>query len=181
LSDSGNLAFLTRSGSGSLTERYRIAADGVATWSEVGGVAGTAMTLDGNGLGLGGVANTYVNYKTLAVVGGSAGGVIDLNPSGGVTAGGCQIGGTATTTTVSAVGPNAGAAASLVFQTGTFGALVTRVTIDGLGNTISNVNSAIPSLGTNSQMVFNLTSNTNLRISVRGTDGTTRVTNLTLA
>jgi hypothetical protein len=53
LSDSGNLAFLTRSGSGSLTERYRIAADGVATWSEVGGVAGTAMTLNSTGLGVG--------------------------------------------------------------------------------------------------------------------------------
>jgi hypothetical protein len=53
LSDSGNLAFLTRAGSGSLTERYRIAADGVATWSEVGGVAGTAMTLNSTGLGVG--------------------------------------------------------------------------------------------------------------------------------
>jgi hypothetical protein len=30
-------------------------------------------------------------------------------------------------------------------------------------------------------MVFNLTSNTNLRISVRGTDGTTRTANITLA
>jgi hypothetical protein len=29
-------------------------------------------------------------------------------------------------------------------------------------------------------MVFNLTSNTNLRISVRGSDGVTRTTNLTL-
>jgi hypothetical protein len=53
LNDSGNIAFLTRSGSGSLTERYRIAADGVATWSEVGGVAGTAMTLNSTGLGIG--------------------------------------------------------------------------------------------------------------------------------
>ena len=34
-------------------ERYRIAADGVATWSNVGGVAGTAMTLNANGLGIG--------------------------------------------------------------------------------------------------------------------------------
>jgi hypothetical protein len=177
------LAFFTRAAVGdtTLAERYRIAQDGVATWSNISGVAGTAMTLNNIGLGLGGLPNTYVNYKTLAVVGGSAGGVIDLNPSGGVTAGGCQIGGTATTTTVSAVGPNAGAAASLVLQTGTFGSLLPRVTIDGLGNTISNVNSAIPSLGTNSQMVFNLTTNTNLRISVRGTDGTTRVANITLA
>jgi hypothetical protein len=51
--DNGNLAFLTRSGAGSLTERYRIAHDGVATWSEVGGIAGTAMTLNSTGLGVG--------------------------------------------------------------------------------------------------------------------------------
>jgi hypothetical protein len=35
-------------------ERYRIASDGVATWSNVGGVAGTAMTLNSTGLGVGG-------------------------------------------------------------------------------------------------------------------------------
>jgi hypothetical protein len=35
------------------SERYRIAADGVATWSNVGGVAGTAMTLNASGLGVG--------------------------------------------------------------------------------------------------------------------------------
>jgi hypothetical protein len=35
------------------TERYRIASDGVATWSGVGGVAGTAMTLNSTGLGVG--------------------------------------------------------------------------------------------------------------------------------
>jgi hypothetical protein len=54
------------------------------------------------------------------------------------------------------------------------------VIIDSLGNTVSNVNSAVPALGTNNRMVFNLTSNTNLRISVRGSDGVTRTTNLTL-
>ena len=35
------------------SERYRLASDGVATWSNVGGVAGTAMTLNSNGLGVG--------------------------------------------------------------------------------------------------------------------------------
>ena len=35
------------------SERYRIAADGVATWQNVGGVAGTAMTLNSTGLGIG--------------------------------------------------------------------------------------------------------------------------------
>ncbi len=53
--------------------------------------------------------------------------------------------------------------------------------IDSSGNVISNVTGTAPTLGVNSQMVFNLTSNTNLRISVRGTDGVTRVANITLA
>ena len=35
------------------TERYRISSTGVATWSNVGGVAGTAMTLNSTGLGVG--------------------------------------------------------------------------------------------------------------------------------
>lgn len=56
-----------------------------------------------------------------------------------------------------------------------------RMRIDSNGNVITNVNTSAPTLTTNQQMVFALTSNTNLRISVRGTDGTTRVANLTLA
>lgn len=56
-----------------------------------------------------------------------------------------------------------------------------RMRIDASGNVITNVNTAAPTLTTNQQMVFALTSNTNLRISVRGTDGVTRVANLTLA
>ena len=48
------LAFYTTpSSSVTLSERYRIASDGVATWSNVGGVAGTAMTLNSTGLGVG--------------------------------------------------------------------------------------------------------------------------------
>jgi len=39
------------------TERYSIASDGVATWSNVGGVAGTAMTLNSTGLGVGASPN----------------------------------------------------------------------------------------------------------------------------
>jgi len=53
--------------------------------------------------------------------------------------------------------------------------------VDDSMNVISNVTGTAPTLATNSQMVFNLTSNTNLRISVRGTDGTTRTANITLA
>ena len=56
-----------------------------------------------------------------------------------------------------------------------------RVRINSAGDTISNVTATPPTLSTNRQMVFNLTSDTNLRISVRGSDGVTRTTNLTLA
>ncbi len=49
------------------------------------------------------------------------------------------------------------------------------------GNLLVGVPTTPPALAVNSQMVFNLTSNTNLRISVRGTDGTTRTANITLA
>lgn len=49
------------------------------------------------------------------------------------------------------------------------------------GNVLVGVPATPPTLAVNSQMVFNLTSNTNLRISVRGTDGTTRTANITLA
>lgn len=53
--------------------------------------------------------------------------------------------------------------------------------LDSSGNAISKVPATPPTLAANSQMVFNLTSNTNLRVSVRGTDGVTRVANITLA
>ena len=57
----------------------------------------------------------------------------------------------------------------------------TRMLIDTSGNLLVGVPTTPPALAVNSQMVFNLTSNTNLRISVRGTDGTTRTANITLA
>jgi hypothetical protein len=53
--------------------------------------------------------------------------------------------------------------------------------IDQFGNWIPTVPTTPPTLTTNGQLVMNLTSNTNLRISVRGTDGTTRVANITVA
>jgi hypothetical protein len=56
-----------------------------------------------------------------------------------------------------------------------------RMRIDASGNLIATVNSAAPSLGTNSTMSFELTSNTSLKIVVRGSDGVTRSVSLTLA
>lgn len=57
-----------------------------------------------------------------------------------------------------------------------------RQIIDGVnGHVLTLLPSGAPTLAVNSQMTMHLTSNTNLRISVRGSDGTTRVANLTLA
>lgn len=60
---------------------------------------------------------------------------------------------------------------------------VTKFTIDGPnGHAIFRaVPSAAPTLAQNSSLTFALTSNTNLRIYARGTDGVTRTVNLTLA
>ena len=55
------------------------------------------------------------------------------------------------------------------------------LTIDNAGHAILTLQNAAPALAVNSTMVFARTSDTNLRISVRGSDGTTRVANLTLA
>jgi hypothetical protein len=62
--DATNIFFANRIAAGSLifqtnsSTRYQIASDGVATWSNVGGVAGTAMTLNSTGLGVGGSPQT---------------------------------------------------------------------------------------------------------------------------
>ena len=56
-----------------------------------------------------------------------------------------------------------------------------RMRLDASGNLITTVNSAAPTLSANSTMSFELTSNTSLKIVVRGTDGVTRSVSLTLA
>ena len=79
---------------------------------------------------------------------------------------------------------SAASGSSLVFGTSSdyaTGITNTALTIDFLGNLISKVNNAAPTLSTNSTMSFELTSNTSLKIVVRGTDGTTRSVSLTLA
>jgi len=53
--------------------------------------------------------------------------------------------------------------------------------VNSSGNIISTAPTTPPSLSTNGTMVFNLTSNTNLRVSVRGSDGVTRIANIALA
>ena len=66
--NAGYLVFGTCDSGGTTEERYRIGSTGIATWSNVGGVAGTAMTLNSTGLGIGGspVASSRVSSKSSA-------------------------------------------------------------------------------------------------------------------
>ena len=81
------LAFYTTpSASVTLSERYRIASDGVATWSNVGGVAGTAMTLNSTGLGVGMSPSAILSVLKSSAT--QATGLILRNASG---ADGCSI------------------------------------------------------------------------------------------
>jgi hypothetical protein len=59
------------------TEVHRIAANGVATWSNVGGVASTAMTLNSTGLGVGQVPST--SKLEVGITNTSTAGLIEAN------------------------------------------------------------------------------------------------------
>ena len=67
-------------------------------------------------------------------------------------------------------------------KTNQVGALVdTSVQYDASTNAIVKTQTAVPTLATNRDMSFQLVSNTQLKILVRGSDGVTRSTTLTLA
>ena len=97
-----------------------------------------AMTLDANGnLGIGTSSpSAYSGYKTLAIVGGGNGGVIDINPSGGVTSGGLQIVSTASATNLDFYGASGGSASYLAFRSGTYASVTERMRIDSNGKLI---------------------------------------------
>jgi hypothetical protein len=78
----------------------------------------------------------------------------------------------------------AGTTASLVFKTnsGTIAtpALTERARIDSSGNLIQTVNTTAATLATNGTLTFSIVDNSTLRISVRGSDGTTRTATVAL-
>jgi hypothetical protein len=92
------------------------------------------MRIDSSGnVGIGTSSPTsYTNLKTLAIVG-TNGGVVDINPSGGTTAGGLQLIARATDTTFVANGPSGGSGAYMAFSTGTSGAASERMRIAANG------------------------------------------------
>ena len=178
-------------GSGAVTERYRIASDGVATWSNVGGGTGTAMTLNSTGLGVGVTPRAWATgYRALNV------GIYTAltDAQGGATYLTNNAYYDTTDSRWEAVtnnralrydqdtadgghkwysAPSVAANAALVWST--------PMVLDANGNLIWSPATTAPTLATNGQLTVNATSNTNLRFSYRGSDGTTRVANITLA
>jgi hypothetical protein len=77
---------------------------------------------------------------------------------------------------------NTGTANAIQMYSGNFTQAKTayKFNLDSSGNILTKPQTTPPTLTVNGDMVFNLTSNTNLRISVRGSDGVTRVANITL-
>jgi hypothetical protein len=139
----GSLIFGTSDNSnGYPIERFRISSSGVATWSNVGGVAGTAMTLNSTGLGVGA---SPVEKLTVA-------GAAEI--TGGVVGQGCYLvrdgasgGGTysAKTGNVSLSAPASG---TLRFNVngGTLAAQIDTSGNVGVGVTPSAWNSAVPAI-----------------------------------
>ena len=256
----GDFSISTANTSNVLTNRLTIDSSGVFTWSNVGGVAGTAMTLNSTGLGIGttvlggqklaigstsetsatasgfnvissratitatcngavDAAGTTINYSwanggqgPLIFRNAAISNVMTLDASGNVGIGvtpsvrldllvadaaegarfraasgwlrahpylsatdGARwqaVNGTNTALiNLSLEGLN------LRFNTNAGNAMI----LDNLGNIILSPPTTPPTLGTNGQLTFTATSNTNLRFSYRGSDGITRVANLTLA
>ena len=227
---------------------HQINASGNCTWSNVGGVAGTAMTLNSTGLGVGvspsykldiagtgnfqqlrvsnanatsiGLVNTtsgltYTLYSAntasngfdgfgifngtsydLRIVNGNVG--IGVTPSVISNVIRLEIGGALSTNltlrsssgNASArnwmVGSNVNAFGDFVIRQGNSQGAepnsgTDRLVIDLNGNPIFTPSSTPATLSANGQLTVNATSNTNLRFSYRGSDGVTRVANLTLA
>jgi hypothetical protein len=163
----------------SFTTAYQIGATGISTWS-VGG--STAMTLNSTGLGVGGSPQT--RFHVIDSSGVCALFTKAAAPTAALSAVYIQAPVSSGFSSIPVLNfwyQNTGISnpASECFAIRTSSA--DRMYFDAVGNVISNVTGTAPTLAANSQMVFNLTSNTNLRISVRGTDGTTRVANITLA
>ena len=151
-------------------ENYRIAGiTGVHTWG-VGG--STAMTLNSAGLGVGGSPANFANYTTIHAIGKTttAGGVFQTSTSNNSTAARFACSSTSVDLFVETSHP-------INFYTNA----INRMTLDDSGNLILLSPSTPPTLATNGQLTVNATSNTNLRFSYRGSDGTTRVANITLA
>jgi hypothetical protein len=185
-------------GSNTFSDLLIIDSAGVATFSD--GAGGTRMTLNSTGLGVGGSPTGYgilalkkdnTSSPPYIVLDNRGTGASDTNT---YTQGGILFGAyrdvsnpayiaSITVERKSAIG-GASSTGDLIFGTAatpTTGAATERMRIDSAGNPIFQPSATPATLGTNGMLTVNATSNTNLRFSYRGSDGTTRVANITLA
>ena len=165
-------------------DQYRIEPLGIFTWYD--GAGGTRMTLNSSGLGVGVTPSAWSGF----------GAPVIQMPSGGtfVAAGSTNIacnfyysGGQfryITSSTASYYQQNSGQHIWYTAPSGTAGNAITFsqvMTLDANGNLILKSSNTPATLANNGELTVNATSNTNLRFSYRGSDGTTRVANITLA
>jgi hypothetical protein len=162
---------------------HQITSAGVFNWYD--GAGGTRMTLNSTGLGLGVSPVTALSFPIgstrvvaqSAATNHAAGNVGTLKF--GISDGGGDYSG------LHVVNSHNGTYSSqdLLFFTGEGGVTLSleRMRITRSGNLILQAPSTPATLTTNGQLTVNATSNTNLRFSYRGSDGTTRVANITLA
>jgi len=137
----GEVRMFTSSSSNAVpSERYRIAADGVATWSNVGGVAGTAMTLNSTGLGVGGGPT-----RKLSIVGSGAT-YANINSGDNTSLVGILLGGTSTPSAGQLIYDNSANSLAL-FTSG-----ASRFLIDTSGN----VGIGVSTFGTSAAKVLGL-------------------------
>jgi hypothetical protein len=162
-------------GIGTSSPGMKLDITGISGWQ--GGTTGQVAQITGASSGANGGGNLRVNSNTSQAA----------DAGGSITLGGYYIGTANSIDFAQIIGAkenatSGNAAGYLAFATRASGSnTIERARITSAGDFISTVNGTAPSLSTNGTMVFALTSNTNLRISVRGTDGTTRVANITLA
>jgi hypothetical protein len=126
---------------GGATERLAISSTGICTWSNVGGVAGTAMTLNSTGLGIGispsGKLDVNVGAGGFSYFRSTTYSNLEINGrSGGAGVGGCQLFLTTTGSRSWLLGQRTDAAygASNSFFIRDDTAAVTRLEIDTSGN-----------------------------------------------
>lgn len=171
------MQFFTSSGTSDPTERMRIDSSGnvgigviPSSRLSIADINATVYTSTGATASPVGAITSIQNASNTD--GGFSGIVLGANQAAG-TSGNTYIG------NISSTGSLTG---TMVFGRRTGSATYAEsMRLDSSGNLITTVNAAAPSLSTNSTMSFELTSNTSLKVVVRGTDGVTRSVSLTLA
>ena len=184
----GGITYSTRASVGSFSNHdldlitngqpvYIVTTAGVHTWINA---STTAMTLNSTGLGIGASPQGKLHV--------SNGATIDSGLFTGLIIG---ASGTQSARTASFIKDTTTPYNLIVsvqdFTGGTTGSFIVRngstdqFSIDSSGNPIFQPSTTPATLGTNGMLTVNATSNTNLRFSYRGSDGTTRVANITLA